>query len=134
VLPLMAPTPVAVDPHESVSGTIGEDDFAEAALDLDAIGRWMAVPAQVLINRSEANPIGLEQVPKSLVLPALYRVNVYFSATQHMRMEFLVRVRDEDRQLRGGQGNAFTPQPRAYMPPALMMMMPAAMMPAAAMP
>jgi hypothetical protein len=134
VLPLMAPTPIAVGAHQSVSGTVGEDDFAEAALDLDAIGRWMAVPAQVLINRSEANPIGLEQVPKALVVPALFRVTVYFSATQHMKMEFLVRVRDEDRQLRGGQDNAFKPQPRAYQPPALTMMMPAAMMPAAAMP
>jgi hypothetical protein len=134
VLPLMAPTPIAVDAGQSVSGTIGEDDFAEAALDLDAIGRWMAVPAQVLINRSETNPIGLEQVPKPLVVPALYRVNVYFSSDRHMRLEFLVRVRDEDRQLRGGQGGSFVPRPMAYMPAALMMMMPAAMMPAAATP
>src|SRR4051812_23150487 len=44
VLPLMAPTPIIVDAGQSVSGTLGEDDFAEAALDLDAIGRWMAVP------------------------------------------------------------------------------------------
>ena len=133
VLPLMAPTPLTVEPGESVTATVGEDDFAEAALDLDAIGRWMAVPAQVLINRSEMNPIGLERVPAKLVVPALYRVNVSFSATRHMRLEFLLRVRDEDRQLNGGQGGVFAPQPRAYTPPALMMM-PAAMMPAAAMP
>src|SRR5262249_14416541 len=59
-LPLIQGIPVMIDPGKTYQGVVREDDFAEADLDLDAIGRWMAVPAEVLINRSEVNPIGLE--------------------------------------------------------------------------
>ena len=98
-----------------------EDDLAEAALDLDAIGRWTAVPASVLINRSDVNAIGLEKVPRNVVIPALYQVKVGFAATTHMRLTFLVRVRDEDRQLAHGADAAFAPRPMAYAPPPPMM-------------
>jgi len=130
VLSLIRPTPVIVQAGQSVSGIVGEDDFTEAALDLDAIGRWMAVPAQVLINRSETNPIGLEMVPRGLIRPALYQIQVTFTATSHMRLEFLVRVRDEDRVLHGGQGVGFAPHPKVYMHMLPMPAMPAMMMPA----
>ena len=48
---------VEVQPGETRSGVIREDDFAEAELDLDAIGRWMASAAAVLINASEVNAV-----------------------------------------------------------------------------
>jgi hypothetical protein len=118
VLSLIEVTPVTVEPHQSVTGQVREDDFAEAELDLDAIGRWMAAPAAVLINASEVNPVGLEQVPPDLVVPAMFQLAVTFTATTHMRLDFLVRVRDKDGQLLGAGGaGAFTPTPAGYAPP-----------------
>ena len=63
-------------------------------------------------------------VPPEHVRPALFQVNVRFTATQHMRLEFLLRVRDEDRQLAKGGDVVYTPNPPGYMPPAPPMPMP----------
>ena len=119
VLSLIEVTPVTVEPQHSVAGQVREDDFAEAELDLDAIGRWMAAPAAVLINASEVNPVGLDQVPAGLVVPAMFQLAVTLTATTHMRLDFLVRVRDKDGQLLGGGSDgAFAPTPTGYVPPA----------------
>jgi hypothetical protein len=119
VLPLIATIPVQIDPGETKTGVIREDDFAEAELDLEAIGRWMAPPAAVLINFSEVNPIGLEQVPANKVVPAMFRVVVSLAAQQHMRLEFLVRVRDSRNRLLdlAHAGDAYAPDPMGYTPP-----------------
>jgi hypothetical protein len=122
LLALIRPTPVTLAAGEVHRGIVREDDFDEAALDLDAIARFGAVPASVLINLSSVNPIGLEMVPPGHVRPALFQVNVRFTATQHMRMEFLLRVRDEGRQLAKGADVVYTPNPPGYMPPAPMPM------------
>jgi hypothetical protein len=126
VLPLLQTIPVVVAPGQTVTGTIREDDFAEAELDLDAIGRWGAPPAAVLINNSEVNSIGLEKVPPNEVVPAMYQLNVALVAEQRMRLEFLVRVRDSRERLldMAHAGDAFAPQPMGYMPPPPMMMGP----------
>jgi hypothetical protein len=116
VLALIRPTPLLLQPGQVVSGTVREDDFEEAALDLDAIGRFGAVPAAVLVNRSESNPVGLEMVPGQHVRPAFFRLQVMFSAGSHMRLEFLLRVRDDAHQLLREQGDAFAPTPAAYAP------------------
>jgi hypothetical protein len=118
ILSLIEVTPVRLEPGKSVSGLVREDDFAEAELDLDAIGRWMGPPAALLINASEVNPVGLEAVPPDLVVPAMFRVAVTFTATKHMRLDFLLRVRDKDGQLlTPGSGESFAPTPPAYTPP-----------------
>jgi hypothetical protein len=119
VLSLIEVTPVTLEPGKSVSGLVREDDFAEAELDLDAIGRWMGPPAALLINASEVNPVGLDAVPPDLVVPAMFRVAVTFTATKHMRLDFLVRVRDKEGQLlaAGAAGEAFAPTPAGYVPP-----------------
>ncbi len=122
LLALIRPTPITLAAGEVQRGIVREDDFDEAALDLDAIARFGAVPASVLINLSSVNPIGLEMVPPGHVRPALFQVNVRFTATQHMRMEFLLRVRDEGRQLAKGADVVYTPNPPGYMPPAPMPM------------
>src|SRR4051794_8916596 len=120
VLPLLQTIPVELAPGETKTGTIREDDFAEAELDLDAIGRWMAPPAAVLINASEVNSIGLENVPPGVVVPAMFRISITFTATAHMRLDYLVRVRDKDGQLLGSAGgDAFAPNPPAYVPPVM---------------
>ena len=120
VLALIRPTPIVLAPGEVHRGLVREDDFDEAALDLDAIARFGATPASVLINLSSVNPIGLEMLPPRHVRPALFRVDVRFSASTHMRLEFLVRLRDDDRQLARGSEAVFDPNPPGYMPPAMM--------------
>jgi len=122
VLPLIQSIPVEVGPGETVRGDIREDDFAEAELDLDAIGRWMAPPAAVLINASEVNPVGLERVPSTVVVPAMFQVTVSLAAQRHMRLDFLVRVRDARERLldMAHASAAYTPRPKDYMPPAPM--------------
>ena len=121
VLSLITGKPFAVPAGKTVSGVVREDDFAEAELDLDAIGRWMAPAAAVLINASEVNPIGLEAVPPNVVLPALFRVAVTVVASRPVSLDFLVRVRDTASQLLvpGGEGDPFAPTPTGYTPPAM---------------
>lgn len=119
VLALIQGMPMLIPPGQTRTGVIREDDFAEAELDLDAIGRWMAPPPAVLINASEVNPIGMEMVPAGVVVPALVSVSVTLVASRHMRLDFLVRVRDDDNQLLGGgdPAGAFAPMPAVFMPP-----------------
>jgi hypothetical protein len=118
VLALIRPTPLLLAPGETRRGVVREDDFAEAALDLDAIGRFGANPLAVLVNVSAASPIGLEMIPPGHVRPALFRVHVHFAATVRMRLEILVRVRDQGGRLTGfDDENLFAPDPPSYMPP-----------------
>jgi hypothetical protein len=117
VLSLIEGKPAIIEANGTLTGTIREDDFAEAELDLDAIGRWMAPAPAVLINASEVNPVGLEQVPAGVIVPALYQVVITLKATTHMKLDFLVRVRDEKGHLlQGSNGSAFAPAPVAYVP------------------
>jgi hypothetical protein len=121
VLPLIQTIPVEVAAGQTKTGVIREDDFAEADLDLDAIGRWMAPPAAVLINASEVNGVGLEKLPPNAVVPAMFRVAVSLVAEQHMRLDFLVRVRDSKNRLLDldHAGDGFAPQPMGYTPPVM---------------
>lgn len=134
VLSLIQGTPVVIAPRETLTGTVREDDFAEAALDLDAFSRWQAVALSVLINKSEVNPIGLEMVPKDLDVPQFFRIIATLSSSQPARLEFLVRVRDDKGVLAGDGDEIFKPTPMMYMPMGAMMpgnqmmMMPAPMM------
>jgi hypothetical protein len=115
--PLIQPTPMILQPGQIFQGTVREDDFAEGSLDLDAIGRWMAPYAAVLINRSDVNPIGLEMVPPAVVIPAMQEIDLTLSAVAHMSCVFMVRVRDDDDQLLHQAGDQlFTPAPVLFMP------------------
>ena len=115
-LGLIEPIPQIVGPGQSYQGVVREDDFHEASLDLDAMGRWMAPFASVLFNRSDVSPAGLDMVPPELIRPALWEVTLRFSASERMRCEFLLRVRDDKSQLwEDGEGE-FMPDPAAIMP------------------
>lgn len=115
--PLMQGGPAMLAPGEIKQGIIREDDFSEAALDLDAMGRWMAPFAAVLINRSEVNPVGMEMVPPGLVVPALFQVDLTLAADKAMSCEFLVRVRDDDDRLYHRTSDSlFQPEPALFMP------------------
>jgi hypothetical protein len=117
VLPLLATTPVVIEPGAHVTGTLREDDFDEAALDLDAIGRFGATPAAVLVNSSKKSAAGLEMLPAEHVRPTLYRVRAALLGTGHLRLQMVVRVRDEAGQLLLTGGASFAPEPTAYTPP-----------------
>ena len=117
-LALMAPPPRTLGAGQTYQGTLREDDFIESELDLDAMGRWMAPFAAVLINRSDVNPIGLEMVPPNVVIPAMQEIDVTLIAEQHMTCTFMVRVRSDDDQLldESGDANLFVPTPVVYVP------------------
>ena len=109
------------------SGIVREDDFAEGELDLDALGRWndtdAASPtfAGVLINRSDVNPIGLNLVPPNLVVPALFEIDVRLRTNVQMRVEYYVRVRDDDDRLwHNDADDVYEPAPALFQPAAIM--------------
>lgn len=116
VLPLIQGIPVIMQPGQVRQGVVREDDFVEAALDLDAMGRWMAPFAAVLINRSQINPVGLAGVPPALIVPAIFRVAVTFNADVEMKLEYLVRVRDDADRLAAGSDPRFQPMPADFAP------------------
>ena len=127
-LPLVSLHPVLADDargRRGLQGVIREDDVAEGEADLDALGRWppmdaMAVqpfPANVLLNRSEVDPIGTTGVPPGVVTPALVEVDVTFTANKHMTCEWTLRVRDDDDRLWHVQGDPlFHPKPTLFQP------------------
>jgi hypothetical protein len=126
-LPLIPSVPQMLAPGASYSGIVREDDFAEGELDLDALGRWNdADPADptfagVLINRSDVNPIGMNLVPKNLVVPAMFEVDLRLKTDVPMRVEYYVRVRDDDdRLLHNDADSLYQPAPALFQPPAMM--------------
>ncbi|HEY6474997.1 MAG TPA: hypothetical protein VI456_00360 [Polyangia bacterium] len=120
-IPLIPVTPQILGPGESVSGTVREDDFNEAELDLDAIGRFMAPFNAVLINNSQVNPIGLSMVPANVVIPALIEIDVNFTADAAMSCKYDLRVRDDnDQLLHDSADTLFSPTPTLFVPPAPM--------------
>jgi hypothetical protein len=123
-LPLMSlhpQLPAMLGPGETYQGVFREDDFNEGEADLDAMGRWMAPYASVLLNRSEVKPIGLEMVPPDVVTPALVEVDVWFTADKHMTCEWTLRVRDDDDRLWHTTGDpVFHPHPTLFVPAAPM--------------
>lgn len=113
---------------EVYQGIIREDDFHEAAIDLDAMGRFMAPFASVLINRSEVNPIGLASTPSApasdvkpaapvqWILPALWEITPRFRADRPMSCQFLVRVRDDENRLWDNGDDEFMPDVQTFAP------------------
>jgi hypothetical protein len=109
--------PMMLAPGAIYQGVIREDDFNEAEGDLDALGRWMAPYASVLLNRSDVNPIGLDMVPPGVVTPAMVEVDVTLTADKHMSCDWTLRVRDDDDRLWHVNGDAhFHPNPTLFQP------------------
>jgi hypothetical protein len=120
-IPLIPVTPQTIAPGQTISGTVREDDFNEAELDLDAMGRWMAPFNAVLINNSQVDPIGLEMVPPNVVIPALIEIDVAFTANRTISCTYAIRVRDDNDQLLHDTTNTlFSPAPALFVPPATM--------------
>jgi hypothetical protein len=121
---LIKTVPLKVPARGQVSGTIREDDFEEALLDLDALGRWSGPYQVVLYHDSDVSSLGLEKVPAKLVLPQLQTLLVTLRGDQRMRLEFLVRVRDERGVLAESGDDVFKPNPMVFAPPVMMPAMP----------
>jgi hypothetical protein len=144
LFPLMESKPQTVAAGGSFSGVIREDDFDEAELDTDALGRWLDTDtfAAVLINRSEINngpggrPLGLGKVPgfrtdydpgqdpARLVVPAFVEIDVSLQVQADdtpMTAEYLVRVRDDDDRLLHVDGYSLYETSPALFEPAIMM-------------
>jgi hypothetical protein len=121
-IPLIPVTPQVLGPGQTVSGTVREDDFDEAELDLYGIGKWMSPFNAVLINNSQVNPIGIANfVPTNAVIPALTEIDVSFSADAAMKCDYDIRVRDDNNQLLHDTVNTlFSPAPMLFVPPAMM--------------
>lgn len=116
VFGLIEMPPGKIGPGEVYQGEVREDDLHEAALDLDAMGRWSAPFASVLLNRSDVNRIGLEMMPANAILPAFWEITLHIAATTPMTCTFVVRVRDDRGQLRKGAEPAFAPEPGTFTP------------------
>ena len=98
-IPLIPVTPQILGPGQTISGTVREDDFNEAELDLDAIGRWMAPFNAVLINNSQVNPIGLEHGAAERRDPRPHRDRRQLHGGRRMTCDYDIRVRDDNDQL-----------------------------------
>jgi hypothetical protein len=125
--PLVTTNQIILDAGASFSGIVREDDFAEGELDLDALGRWNdADPASptfagVLVNRSDVNPVGLNLVPSNLVVPAMFEIDVRLRTSVPMRVEYYVRVRDDDDRLwHNDADDVYEPAPALFQPAAIM--------------
>jgi hypothetical protein len=125
--PLIATVPRTLTLGASFSGIVREDDFAEGELDLDALGRWndpdptSPTFAGVLVNRSDVNPVGLNLVPRNLVVPALFEIDVRLRTDVPMQVEYFVRVRDDDDRLwHNDADDVYQPAPTLFQPPAMM--------------
>jgi len=125
--PLVTTLQRELEAGASFSGIVREDDFAEGELDLDALGRWNdADPASptfagVLVNRSDVNPVGLNLVPPNLVVPAMFEIDVRLKTGVPMRVEYYVRVRDDDDRLwHNDLDDVYEPAPALFQPAAIM--------------
>lgn len=116
VFGLIEMPPGKIGPGEVYQGEVREDDLHEAALDLDAMGRWGAPFASVLLNRSDVNRVGLEMMPANAILPAFWELTLHLAASTPMTCNFIVRVRDDRGQLREGAEAAFVPAPATFTP------------------
>ncbi len=82
-------------------GVFREDQFREAALDLEAITRYpppdagINTPFIVLVRQSSASAIGLEAIPKGDVTPAMVRLNILLESSGKTTLDYSVRVRDK---------------------------------------
>lgn len=129
---LIQPTPQTIGPGQAYQGTLREDDFHEASLDLDAMGRFMISFGQLLLNRSEVLPVPQASSTTTVdcsqgclpekysIRPALWEVTPRFNANQPMTFQFVIRVRDDDQRLWEDGEDQLMPTPTMFVPVVMM--------------
>ena len=119
--PLLGGRPIEVPALGTVSGVFREDEFDEAAMDLDAITRGGLAPENALLNQWPTDDVAgsdvMMEIPGEAV-PLLLRVDVSFEGNNHMVLEYVVRVRDHVDRLVPDEPNTPTvvPSATAYAP------------------
>lgn len=92
------------------SGVFREDELREAGLDLEVITRYpppnagLNAPFIAIEHNSTASSVGLENIPKGDVTPAMVRFAIRFEATGHAALDYVIRVREN-----GTPGNKLAP-------------------------
>jgi hypothetical protein len=98
--PLFGGAPIDLGANETQSGIFREDQFREVGVDLEAILRYpdpsgvVATPFEVLEHDSHVSTIGLAGVPAGDVTPAMVRFALTLTASGHVSLDYIVRVRD----------------------------------------
>jgi hypothetical protein len=103
--PLIAEQPLVVQPGQTATGTIREDQTQESALNLEAITRYpdpagvRNTPFMVIEHLSSVSPIGRAGVPAHDITPAHVRFAIGYSTDGKAQMDYTVRVRDHNGKL-----------------------------------
>ncbi|RMH00187.1 MAG: hypothetical protein D6705_01020 [Deltaproteobacteria bacterium] len=118
---LLGFTPKMLEAGEVYEGEYREDDLREAMLDLDVLTRFCGGPFAVLYNRSEVDPVGMEEVPEDAVIAGMGMIRMTLGATGPARLEYAIRVRDRGGRIFDAHTDnlryEFMPEP--YLPPAV---------------
>jgi hypothetical protein len=124
--PLMGGVPIMVPALGVISGVFREDHLAEAAQDWDAISRGGVTPQFAALTQWETPDVTggtggeLAAIPSAAVA-ALVRIDLTFTADQHMVLEYVLRVRDKHDRLAPFEdpaaGRLVPPSTTAFVPP-----------------
>jgi hypothetical protein len=101
--PLMGGRPIMVPAQGSVSGIFNEDQFSEAAQDLDAITRGGIQPGYATLTQWPTKDVtggtGVLPTIPSQAIPLILRVELTLKATTSMQLQAKLRVRDHSDRL-----------------------------------
>lgn len=122
--PLMGGMPQTLGPNAIVEGIFREDQLVRAALDLEAITRYLDetarrnTPFEVILN-NPFSPTGRGSVPPNDVTPAMVRFRFTLTSSGHVAFDYGVRVRDLSGKLgRVGNANLYVSTADSLDPPA----------------
>ncbi len=96
--PLVDGAPLQIGPNETRSGVIREDNVREAAIDLELMSRAGMDVIVALLNVNEDTEVFTDTVSGAEITEDLFaglvEVDMRFSATTHMVLEYSIRIRD----------------------------------------
>ncbi|HTM20785.1 MAG TPA: hypothetical protein VL172_09765, partial [Kofleriaceae bacterium] len=97
--PLMGDIPMPVAAGAVLTGVFREDQMEEAAIDMELMTRGGVNPIQAVLEVNEDTQeivpmAGGTTIPRE-AFASMVRFNLVFVATAQMRLEYMVRVRDE---------------------------------------
>jgi len=129
---LMGGRPITVPAGQTVTGVFREDDFIEAAQDLDSMSRAGYNYTRALITRWTSKDIsggmgGVLDVIPSAAIPLLIEVTIGVDSDQPLKLTANLRVRDRTGRLRPTETDTaklVAPSATVFQPPPPVMMKP----------
>jgi hypothetical protein len=95
--PLLGDIPLEVEPGEKIRGVFREDQLLEAAIDLELITRGGINPFAAVLEHHEETQEFTDTtgalIPRR-AFSQIIRLDITLIASEHMRLEYAVRVRD----------------------------------------